>query len=53
MVFSLCTRVGWCDACTDFTKLIKVEVDVNLPAVNYLNNMLDCFNSPNYFDWNV
>ena len=53
IVFSLCTRVGWCDACTDFTKLIKVEVDVNLPAVNCLNNMSDCFNSPNYFDWNV
>ena len=26
-VFSLCVRVGWCDACTDFTNLIKVDVD--------------------------
>ena len=29
IVFSLCTRVGWCDACTDFANLIKVDVDVN------------------------
>ena len=28
-VFSLCTRVGWCDVCTEFTKLIKVVADVN------------------------
>ena len=27
--FSLCARVGWCDVCTDFTKVIKVDVDVN------------------------
>ena len=27
IVFSLCVRVGWCDACTDFTNLIKVDVD--------------------------
>ena len=26
-VFSLCVRVGWCDACTDFTNLIKVDID--------------------------
>ena len=25
----LCARVGWCDVCTDFTKVIKVDVDVN------------------------
>ena len=28
MVFSLCARVGWCDVCTDFTNVIKVD-DVN------------------------
>ena len=26
-VFSLCARVGWCDVCTEFTNLIKVDVD--------------------------
>ena len=29
IVFSLCARVGWCDVCTDFTNVIKVDVDVN------------------------
>ena len=29
IVSSLCARVGWCDVCTDFTNLIKVDVDVN------------------------
>ena len=29
IVFSLCARVGWCDVCTDFTDLIKVDIDVN------------------------
>ena len=28
IVFSLCARVGWCDVCTDFTNVIKVD-DVN------------------------
>ena len=28
-VFSLFARVGWCDVCTDFTNVIKVDVDVN------------------------
>ena len=28
-VFSLCTRVGCCDVSTDFTNIIKVDVDVN------------------------
>ena len=28
MVFLLCGRVGWCDVCTDFTNVIKVD-DVN------------------------
>ena len=29
IVFSLCARVGWCDVCTFFTNLIKVDVDVD------------------------
>ena len=29
MIFSLCSRVCWCDVCTDFTNVIKVDVDVN------------------------
>ena len=28
-VFSLCARVDWCDVCTDFINVIKVDVDVN------------------------
>ena len=28
-VFSICTRVGCCDVSTDFTNIIKVDVDVN------------------------
>ena len=28
IVFSLCARVGWCDVYTDFTNVIKVDVDV-------------------------
>ena len=27
IVFSLCVRVGWCDVCTDFTNVIKVDVN--------------------------
>ena len=30
MVFSICARVGWCDACTDFINVIKVDVDVDV-----------------------
>ena len=30
IVFSLCARVGLCDVCTDFTNLIKVDVDVDV-----------------------
>ena len=30
IAFSLCARVGWCDVCTDFTNLIKVDVDVDV-----------------------
>ena len=29
IVFSLCVRAGWCDVCTDFTNVIKVDVNVN------------------------
>ena len=29
IIFSLCLKVGWCDVCTDFTNVIKVDVDVN------------------------
>ena len=25
-----CARVGWCDAFTDFTNVIKVDVDVDV-----------------------
>ena len=28
-VFSLCAQVGWCDVCTNFTNVIKVDVDEN------------------------
>ena len=28
IIFLLCARVGWCDVCTDFTNVIKVD-DVN------------------------
>ena len=28
IVFSLCARIGRCDFCTEFTDLIKVELDV-------------------------
>ena len=29
IAFSLCARVGWCDVCTVFTNLIKLDVDIN------------------------
>ena len=29
IVFSLCARAGWFDVCTDFTNVIKVDVDLN------------------------
>ena len=37
IVFSLCARVGWCDVCTDFTNLIKVDVDVGVNEMSLLN----------------
>ena len=38
IVFSLCTRVGWCDVCTDFTNIIKIDenVDVNKNTIRYI-----------------
>ena len=38
IVFSLCTRVGWCDVCTDFTNIIKIDenVDVNENTKRYI-----------------
>ena len=29
IIFSLCARVGWCDVCSDYTNVLKVDVDVN------------------------
>ena len=37
VVFSLCVRVGWCDVCTEFTKLIKVDVDISVNEMSLLN----------------
>ena len=28
--FLLCARVDWCDVCTEFTNLMKVDVDVDV-----------------------
>ena len=36
IVSSLCARVGWCDVCTDFTNLIKVDVDVDVNEMSLL-----------------
>ena len=30
-------QVGWCDVCTDFTNLIKVDVDVGVTEMSLLN----------------
>ena len=35
IVFSLCARVGWCDVCTDFTNVIKVDADVDVNECHY------------------
>ena len=41
-VFSLCTRVGWCDVCTNVTNLIKVDVLVNeMPLLNIYKRNID------------
>ena len=37
IVFSLYARVGWCDVCTDFTNVIKVDVDVDVNEMSLLN----------------
>ena len=36
VVFSLCARGGWCGTCSEYTNLIKVDVDVN--EMSLLNN---------------
>ena len=36
--YSLLTlRVSWCDVCTDFTNVIKVDVDVDVNEMSLLN----------------
>ena len=35
--FSLCVRVGWCDFCTDFTNVIKVDENVDVNEMSLLN----------------
>ena len=37
IVFSLCARVGWCDVCTDFTNVIKVDENVDVNEMSLLN----------------
>ena len=37
MVFSLSARVVWCDVCTEYTNLIKVDVDVDVNEMSPLN----------------
>ena len=37
IVFSLRARVGWCDACTDFTNVIKVDENVYVNEMSLLN----------------
>ena len=37
IVFSLCARVGWGDVLTDFTNVMKVDVDVNVNEMSLLN----------------
>ena len=36
-VFSLCARGDWYDFCTDFTDVIKEEVDVDVNEMSLLN----------------
>ena len=35
VVFSLCTRVGWCDVCNN--NVIKIDVDVEVNEMSLLN----------------
>ena len=37
IVFSLCALVGWCDVGTDFTNVIKVDVNVDVSEMSLLN----------------
>ena len=41
IVFSLCARIGWCDFCTEFTDLIKVDLDV-------MRCLYEIFNTRNF-----
>ena len=36
IVFFLCARVGWCDASSEFTNLIKVDVDIDINEMSLL-----------------
>ena len=35
IVFSICARVGWYNVCTDFTNVLKVDVDVDVTRCHY------------------
>ena len=37
IVFSLCAQVGLCDICTEYTSLIKVDVDVDVNEMSLFN----------------
>ena len=37
IAFSLCARVGWCDVCTDFTNVTKVDVDGDVNVMSLLS----------------
>ena len=37
IVVSLCARVGWRDVCTDFTNVMKVDVNVDVSEMSLLN----------------
>ena len=37
--FLLCARVDWCDFCTEFTNLMKVDVDIDVNKMS-LSNIL-------------
>ena len=37
IAFSLCARVGWCDVCTDFTNVTKVDVDGDANVMSLFN----------------
>ena len=37
IVVSRCVRVGWRDVCTDFTNVMKVDVNVDVSEMSLLN----------------